>query len=76
LQIHYVLVAEGPECVLYREIHEGQFHEQAKRRVDLPLLVLRYLGENVPGPQALVNDMDVAVGRAITLLSHKVQSGS
>jgi serine/threonine protein kinase len=75
LQIHYNVIAQGPECVFYREIHEGQFN-QPSRPADPPIVVLRYLGESSPDAHIIVKDMEAAVARAVTLISHKIQHGS
>ena len=47
--------------------------EEAKKSVQA---ILRYLGENPPEAHAIVKDMDAAVARAVTLLSHKIQGGA
>jgi serine/threonine protein kinase len=74
LQIHYYVIAQGPECVFYREIREGHVHQQGQA-YDPPVILLRYLGETSPDATIVVKDMDAAVARAITLLSHKIQGG-
>jgi serine/threonine protein kinase len=73
-QIHYLVIAQGPECAIYRELLDGQFHEQTKQ-VEKPVLVLRYQEDSLPDASIIVKDLDVGIARAITLLSHRVQSG-
>lgn len=78
MQIQYTVAAQGSECSIYREIGEGHFHVQA-RQVEPPILVLRYQGDcNLSQSEShlIVADMEKAVTKAITLMSHRIQNPS
>jgi serine/threonine protein kinase len=73
VQVHYSFVAQGPECIVYREIKEGSLGEKGKP-LDPVVTVFRYEGNSEPDKQVMLKDMDAAVARSITLLSQKIQS--
>ncbi|HTY87218.1 MAG TPA: hypothetical protein VMB80_07120, partial [Candidatus Acidoferrum sp.] len=73
-QIHYKVYSQGTECSVFREIFEGQLHEQAKATTEQPLLLLRYHGDSSPEAAVVVSDMERAVARAITLISQRIQA--
>ena len=75
LQIIYTVVAQGLECSIYREIHEGPFHIKSTV-IEIPTLVLRYQGDSplsIPEAAIVVSDMEKAVTKAITIMSNKIQ---
>ncbi|HLZ53072.1 MAG TPA: hypothetical protein VKS19_01205, partial [Verrucomicrobiae bacterium] len=73
-QIHHTFVAQGTECTVYREIREGQIHSPTTS-VDPSVVVLRYQGDNAPDAPAIIADFRAGITKAITLISHKIQSG-
>lgn len=73
VQIHYTVIAQGPECVIYREIKEGPLEEKGKP-LDPMVTVLRYEGYSEPDKQVILKDINDAVARSITLLSQKIQN--
>jgi serine/threonine protein kinase len=84
-QIVYRLIAEGQECVLYRQINEivtplPMLHAlpgmpPTIMKEGAAVVVFRYLGENQPDVILWAKDIEAAVAKSIALLSERVQSG-
>jgi hypothetical protein len=72
LEIHHTIVSQGTECALYREIKETR-HPGPANSVEGPFLILRYPGDTLPDIAFLRKEMEVAVGRAVLILSGRIQ---
>jgi serine/threonine protein kinase len=76
-QIHHTFISQGSECTVYRDIREGPLNSRTQIKIaDPAVVVLRYKGDTAPNAPAIITDFKAAITKAITLISHKIQSGN
>jgi len=76
MRIQYIFSSQGTECEIHRSIFSGNQGAQLIDKPEAkPVLVLRYQGNSLPDFNALASDLDKAVAKAVTLISHRIQAG-